>query len=109
MNLLQETIEILTANGKTEKDVLWIGSLELKTTWENFKQVANIDYDSGYGHQVIAEDLLIVGADWWMERHEYDGSEWWEFKQHPKEPEKNIDIKRITGSYSCLSELNKVK
>lgn len=29
---------------------------------------------------------MIVGDDWWMERHEYDGSEWWEFKELPKKP-----------------------
>lgn len=26
---------------------------------------------------------MVVGDDWWLERHEYDGSEWWEFKRLP--------------------------
>jgi hypothetical protein len=27
--------------------------------------------------------IIVVGKDWWLERHEYDGSEWWEFKTMP--------------------------
>jgi hypothetical protein len=27
---------------------------------------------------------MVIGSDWWLERHEYDGSEWWEFKSLPK-------------------------
>ena len=29
------------------------------------------DYDSGLGGQEIAKGFLIVGEDWWLERHEY--------------------------------------
>jgi hypothetical protein len=31
--------------------------------------------------------LEIVGDDWWLERHEYDGAEWWEYKTKPSMPE----------------------
>lgn len=31
-------------------------------------------------------DLLVVGNNWWLERHNYDGSEWWEFKRLPTRP-----------------------
>ena len=48
--------------------------------WENFKEVANVEYDSGFGSPQVAEDLIIMGSDFWLERHEYDGSEWWEYK-----------------------------
>ena len=30
--------------------------------------------------------LVVVGKDFWLERNNYDGSEWWEFKQVPVEP-----------------------
>jgi len=50
--------------------------------WENFKEVANVEYDSGFGSPQVAEDLIIMGSDFWLERHEYDGSEWWEYKNY---------------------------
>lgn len=106
-NLLKETLSELKDNGKKEKDVKWVGNLKQKTTWDNFKKIANIDYDSGYGGQEVATDLLIVGDNWWMERHEYDGSEWWEFKQLPKEPSETVELKTVVGgSWSDLSGLN---
>jgi len=74
-NLLEETIRILKSNNKSEEDVLWVGNTKIKTTWENFKDISDMEYDSGFGGQEVATDLLIVGKDWWLERHEYDGSE----------------------------------
>ena len=60
-NLLNETISIMKENNK--------------------------EYDDGYGETEVKDDLQIVGANWWLERHEYDGSEWWEFKSLPTQPE----------------------
>lgn len=67
-----------------------------KTTWEDFKKNADIDYDSGYGSSKVAQDLLVVGENWWLERGEYDGSEWWDYKEMPKEPTKTIELKALT-------------
>lgn len=83
INLLQETLKILEYNGKTSGDVVWVGDKYKKTTWENFKNISNFNYDNGYGGNEIEGSLLIVGDTWWLERGEYDGSEWWEFKEHP--------------------------
>lgn len=83
-NLLQETLKVLERNGKTSGDVVWVGDKYKKTTWENFKNISNFNYDNGYGGNEIEGSLLIVGDTWWLERGEYDGSEWWEFKEHPK-------------------------
>lgn len=104
INFLKETIEKLNENGKSESDVLWVGrgiyygfynqtNEEYKSTWEDFKTKADFDYDDGYGGNVIAMDLIVVGKDFWLERHEYDGSEWWEFKTMPKEPEETREIR----------------
>ncbi|MDU0406154.1 hypothetical protein ML8HA_01956 [Lactococcus lactis] len=35
------------------------------------------NYDSGYGGQEIAYNLMIKGNGFIMTRGEYDGSEWW--------------------------------
>jgi hypothetical protein len=96
MNLLQETIEILTLNGKGSQDVLWVGDKTHKTTWDNFENVADVEYNAGYGSVKVALDLIVVGIDWWLERNEYDGSEGWEYKETPKMLEDGIDLKAVT-------------
>ena len=95
-NLLQETLELMESNGKKETDVIWVGNYTHKTTWENFKKIADVYYEEGYGSAKVAQDLLIVGDNWWLERGEYDGSEWWEFKQPPKEPNEIIELEALT-------------
>ena len=84
-NLLEETLEELKNNSLTEDDVIWAGSVDHRISWSRFKVLANKDYDSGYGGQEVCKDLLVVGKEWWLERHEYDGSEWWEYKKYPTE------------------------
>lgn len=109
MNLLKETVEILTDNKKQPKDVLWCGSDEFGWfSWEDFVKVADIEYDHGYGGQEIARDLLIVGNDWYLERHEYDGSEWWEYKTIPIKPTKHTVLKTVCNgeSWATLKEMN---
>ena len=95
-NLLKETLEILKRNNKTENDVKWVGTTTHKTTWKDFKKNADVDYDSGYGSPKVAQDLLVVGENWWLERDEYDGSEWWDYKDLPKEPTETIELKALT-------------
>ena len=87
MNLLEETIDVLKKEWKKEDDVLWCGSEDFWFTWEEFKKVADTIYDKGYGAPKVATDLVVVGKDFWLERHEYDGAEWWELKTTPKKPE----------------------
>lgn len=86
MNLLQETLDALEENGKTPADVRYVGraSISAKCTWEDFAKQANFEYDNSYGWQEIPADLVVVGDDWWLEREEDGGAEWWEFKAIPK-------------------------
>ena len=85
-NLLEETKEKLAVCHKTPKDVLWVGSSDGSEaiTWEEFEKMADFDHDAGYGAAEIRMDLVVVGKDWWLERYEYDGSEWWVYKEQPK-------------------------
>lgn len=89
MNLLQETLDALKENGKTPADVRWVGreSVNAKCSWDDFAKQANFEYYAGYGSAEIPGDLIVAGDDWWLERAEYDGSEWWEFKAVPAEPD----------------------
>lgn len=82
--LWYETIDILKENGKTFDDVVAVCGKQFQITKEEFRKYSNTIYDDGYGAPEVAEDLLVIGKDFWLERHEYDGSEWWEFKQMPK-------------------------
>jgi len=87
-NLLRETIKELQDRGKSPKDVLWCGSKEFGYFgWRDFEEVANVIYCNDFGGEEVATDLLIVGKDFWLERHEYDGMEWWEYKILPAKPE----------------------
>lgn len=89
MNLLNETLNILKENGKTTADVRWVGrgSVNAKCSWDDFAKQANFEYDAGYGSAEIPGDLIVAGDDWWLERAEHGGSEWWEFKAVPAEPD----------------------
>lgn len=92
MNLLEETLEFLKENSKQESDVLYCCGDSFKFTWDNFKKLADVEYDDGYGGEEVATNLKIVGKDFWLERHDYDGSEWWEFKEFPND---NLGLKVI--------------
>ena len=83
-NLWEETVEILERNGLSFDDVKQVQVSEGYINKEWFKVKAmTTNYDSGYGTAEIRLDLLIIGDGWWLERGEYDGSEWWDFKAQP--------------------------
>lgn len=109
-NLLQETKEVLEREGLTEKDVKWCGGIEFGWfKWETFAVLANKDYDRGFGGQEVCKDLIIVGKNWWLERHDYDGSEWWEYKTMPKKPAKKTPATVFAkSSWETLSEAHDV-
>lgn len=95
MNLLTETKRILKENNKTKKDVLCVGDGINKMTWDEFKNRANFIYDNGWGSAEISK-IIVYGDGFWLERGEYDGSEWWEYRTAPIIPEgNNIDKIKI--------------
>jgi len=99
MNLWDETNEILNNHKKSWNDIKFItnrfnsydNSHLYEIEKEDFERIAKkIEYDNGFGGQEINPELKIVGDRWWLERHEYDGSEWWEFKILPLKPVQSI-------------------
>ena len=108
MSLLDETLEVLKAHNKSEKDVEWVGNTEqYAITWDEFKKIADVDYDSGYGSAEIAGDLILVGKDFWLTRGEYDGSEWWEYHEKPFKPKITKLFSKVKGKqWEDLKELN---
>lgn len=109
--LLLETLQDLTGNDKSPLDVAWVGSRdgEYAITWDDFAAISNVTYDSGYGWQEVASDLVVVGVGWWLERSEYDGSERWDFQtqpqRHPSPKPFTIAVNSSTG-WNRLDALN---
>ena len=108
INLLQETLECLQENGKSPKDVLWVGSSDggCAISWGNFSKIADFEYDNEYGCREIVSDLVIVGDNWWLERGEFAGAEWWDFKTTPhKQPSAKQFYKVYPASWDKLAEI----
>jgi hypothetical protein len=104
-NLLKQTVEFLQSKGKTPADVRWVGVRDpdyLKFirpipkpmphgSWDDFERFADFEY--GYGGVGINKGLVIVGDDWWLERGECDGVEWWDFKTLPQKPPETTPLR----------------
>lgn len=97
-NLYEETAEFLLENGKSMSDIVFVSGNGHEIPLDNFIETAkSYDYDDGFGSEEVPLDLLVVGKDWWIERHEYDGSEWWEYKTLPQRPK---TVKKISGFHA---------
>lgn len=85
-NFKEDTLAALKEHGKTIDNIKWIGDNlgERTTDIQEFFNSIDFEYDDGYGGNEISLSLVIVGDNWWLERGEYDGAEWWEFKTIPK-------------------------
>ena len=98
-NLWEETINKLKDYGLTwdEVDFVIIDG-QCCITKENFEELARkTNYDAGYGTAEIRSDLMLIGWNWWFERREYDGMEWWELQTRPHIPNKFRKIKSLKG------------
>lgn len=102
VNLLEETREIIERNGLKTSDVVYVGTCEKSCSWDEFAEYAkDFWYYPGFGGQQVNADLMVVGGDWWLDRDEYDGSEWWTFNKLPEKPSDNFYKKDICTSYLC--------
>jgi hypothetical protein len=54
--------------------------------YDKFLVDLDFDYDEGYGAQRLMGTIWLVNGDW-IERGEYDGSEWWQYKTCPEIPD----------------------
>lgn len=52
--------------------------------WEVFSRLADFNYDSGYGCQEFDGWITFNNTDAYIQRDDYDGSEWWEVVRRPK-------------------------
>ena len=101
MNLYNEVIEELKDHNKTVQDIVFVACDDKLISVDEFMGYArNFNYYAGFGSEYVNLSLMIVGDNWWLERHEYDGSEWFEFKTIPVKPtEKLEDIDDVNCYY----------
>ena len=87
MDLIQETKLYIEALGYSKDDIDWIGCKDFYIPIDCFWNSVPQEYDAGFGSIEVAADLVIVFKDnSWLERAEYDGSEWWTYKHTPQKP-----------------------
>lgn len=55
--------------------------------YDEFLEKLDFEYDSGYGSQHLFGTVWFNEPNIWMDRGEYDGSEWWEFNIYPEIPD----------------------
>lgn len=109
MNLLEETRDKLAEYGLGEEAVRWVGSSDgdYRCSWERFTKISDFNYKAGFGTQYIAEDLVVVGDTYWLERDEYDGAEGWALKRMPTlSPNPRLLAIVGIGSGNSLAELH---
>lgn len=91
-NLQIETLDAIVSEGKTIEDVAYchIGNIHYRNNkpivyCHGELKIDSIDimYDNGYGMQEI-EGFIVFNDNTWLERAEYDGSEWWDYKTCPQ-------------------------
>lgn len=110
-NFLQETKNVIRDSGHTVDDVMFIGSRdgEYRLKFDEFSKLADFEYDSGYGGQVIALDMIVYFYDKsYIVRGEYDGSEWWEYRTpldyHDTDTHKPFS--NMQGCWDTIKRLN---
>lgn len=110
VNFLKETREKILCSNHIEQDVMFVGSYDGKyrINWSEFEEIANFEYDNGHGSQEIASDLIVYFNDGsWLERCEYDGSEWWFFVDF-KSFSNNDSYKKFSKLIGCWDSLENI-
>jgi len=105
-NLYEETLRSIDKSNHTTDNVSWIGTAnrEYAISWEEYRQISDITYYSGFGGTNIPDDLIVVFTDGtWLERREYDGEEWWEYVSTPQQsPSSNKFVLAVNEEKSVI-------
>lgn len=93
-NAKEELLRMLSDINKTEADIARLKCVTNLDYIENTKkEIFSIDdldfeYSEGYGAQELF-GLVLFNDGSWLERGEYDGAEWWEYKKPPTDEDFN--------------------
>lgn len=69
-----------------DKQHITLNANHTEEEYHKFLNELNFEYYSGYGGQELFGTVWLSNNTW-LERGEYDGSEWWEFKECPTIPD----------------------
>jgi len=84
----EELLIVLTKINKTLDDIDY---LAIKLNSIEVNDISKLDrlatrYGNGYGRQELF-GIVVFKDSSWLERGEYDGAEWWEYKKTPTREE----------------------
>ena len=100
-NLLEETIQKIEDYGHTTNEVNFVTDGDVYCNWEDFaRNTKNYNYKAGFGTNEVNRNLKVVGLGWWLERNEYDGNGWWEYKSIPTAPSDYGEV-WLKDGWSC--------
>lgn len=104
INLKDETLEVLEGYAYTVEDIEWVGSENYEIPVDRFFELADQEYDKGYGSEKVCTDLVIFMKDgFWFERDSYDGAEWWRRRRAPRRGKRVDDVKTVFIEDYCCS------
>lgn len=76
-----------TENYRTNMDnAIYLRKGHTREEYEEFLTKIDREYNNGYGTQELDGVIWLTNGDW-FQRHEYDGSEYWEHMTQPDIPE----------------------
>lgn len=105
MNLLKETIDAIKKNHQYVENIIHIGNYEYGMTWDEFKKLADVDYNPNTKKFRVAMDLIIIFKDFdWLERVHDSFYERWQYHDLPHIAPKTKKIKNIFGEDSDLKQ-----
>lgn len=77
--VIAASVNLYTLEGELE---FKLNPLYTKDEYDNFLNFLDVDYDNGYGGQNLF-GVIFCENGVWMQRGEYDGSEWWDIFKYP--------------------------
>ena len=72
-------------DGKGQETVITLNPDYTNTQYAEFLRAIAVNYDNGYGGQELRGTVWLEDKTW-LERREYDGSEWWHHCKRPALP-----------------------
>lgn len=70
-----------------EENKIFLRTDHTPTEYEEFLRKIDREYESGYGTQELFGEIWLTNGEW-IQRHEYDGSEYWDHMSRPDIPER---------------------
>ena len=82
--------DAIWADGKCKRNDTCVSAIlpvnHTQEDYDNFIKKLDVEYDDGYGTQELFGTIWLTDGTW-MDRGEYDGSEWWNLQEVPEIPD----------------------